>query len=268
MTSDEWALMRSKHPYVGEGMTKEDIGRNWDRLSKSYSDANYSEIKAEIVSDLLSMGALDGVSSLLDIGCGPGFFSMLLSEHVGRVVAMDASEGMLECLGRSVSEKGIGNIDTLCADWEGFDPGTTYDAVFTSLCPPTNDPGSILRMNRLSDRTCIYISSMGNDEAPHVRIWKRLGCDYSFKGYDTRYPCRFLREMGVEPVLKVYTQRNPVDLPYEEAFEAEMGRMLAYRERSEELEDAVAGVMEGMRTGDRVVYSGELRLGMLVWDRF
>lgn len=242
--------------------------KGWDKTSKNYTDAGYSVIKGEILSDLVSEGVLGKNSSLIDIGCGPGFFSVLLSGHVGRVYAMDSSEGMLKCLSETVSEKGIANITPLRADWDTFSPERTYNTVFTSLCPPTNNPESILKMNSLSDGNCVYVSSMGNDDSPHVKIWHRLGCDYSFKGYNTQYPFEYLKSLGADVRLKTYSQHVDKTMSYEEAFEAEIRRITGYRERTEEIEEAVAYVLDGMKEGDEIRYSADMKLGMLVWNRF
>lgn len=57
---------------------------------------------------LLKKG-LDNKSSLkiLDVGTGPGFFSILLSRMGNDVTAIDASEGMIETAGKNFREAGV-----------------------------------------------------------------------------------------------------------------------------------------------------------------
>ncbi len=50
--------------------------------------------------------------TVLDIGCGPGFFSVEAARMVGKsgkVIAVDLQEGMLEILKKKIQEKGIQN---------------------------------------------------------------------------------------------------------------------------------------------------------------
>jgi ubiquinone/menaquinone biosynthesis C-methylase UbiE len=47
---------------------------------------------------------------VLDVGCGPGFFSIYMAEMVGeegKVIAADLQEGMLECLRKKIKGTGV-----------------------------------------------------------------------------------------------------------------------------------------------------------------
>jgi ubiquinone/menaquinone biosynthesis C-methylase UbiE len=53
---------------------------------------------------------------VLDMGCGPGFFSMQIAEMVGatgKVTAADLQGGMLEKLGKKIRKAGVQNIISL-----------------------------------------------------------------------------------------------------------------------------------------------------------
>ncbi|GFI61392.1 demethylrebeccamycin-D-glucose O-methyltransferase [Clostridiales bacterium] len=64
---------------------------------------------------------------ILDIGCGPGFFSILLSELGYEVTAMDYSQKMLEEAEKNVIARGLsvnferGDAQNLCFDNASFD---------------------------------------------------------------------------------------------------------------------------------------------------
>ena len=58
-------------------------------------------------------------STVVDVGCGPGFASIDLSHLVGpqgRVIAVDSSEKFLAHLSATARAQGLDNVETLCTD--------------------------------------------------------------------------------------------------------------------------------------------------------
>ena len=88
----------------------EDVREYWnlrsDGFSKSVNDETDS--RGTAVSETLEcdLGAKPG-DRILDVGCGPGFFTMVLSERGMRVTGIDYSEEMLEKAKVNASAKGI-----------------------------------------------------------------------------------------------------------------------------------------------------------------
>lgn len=60
-------------------------------------------------------------SSVLDVGAGPGRFSLALAPRVSEVVAVDSSRAMLRILQRRASALGLANIRTVEERWEDVD---------------------------------------------------------------------------------------------------------------------------------------------------
>jgi trans-aconitate methyltransferase len=50
----------------------------------------------ELIADIVSHYGLDGTGRLLDLGCGPGTFTVPLASHFAEVVAVDADAGMID----------------------------------------------------------------------------------------------------------------------------------------------------------------------------
>ena len=61
--------------------------------------------------------------SVLDVGSGPGTFSLLLAEQAGKVTALDYSAGMLETLAREAEARGLANIERVRSTWRTMPPG-------------------------------------------------------------------------------------------------------------------------------------------------
>jgi 2-polyprenyl-3-methyl-5-hydroxy-6-metoxy-1,4-benzoquinol methylase len=54
---------------------------------------------------------LDGAGRLLDVGCGPGNFTLLMAPWFEQVTGVDADSDMLAEAERQATEAGIGNVD-------------------------------------------------------------------------------------------------------------------------------------------------------------
>lgn len=95
-------------------------------MSKSqqeFAAAHYGPRAADYVTsavhaagpDLDRMEALlrgRGAGTVLDLGCGGGHVSYRAAPHVGRVVAVDVTAGMLEQVRAQAAARGVGNIET------------------------------------------------------------------------------------------------------------------------------------------------------------
>ena len=59
-------------------------------------------------------------SSVLDLGCGSGNFTIPLTSHCREILALDFSPAMLDQLTLKLREKDISNVRTVCSKWEDF----------------------------------------------------------------------------------------------------------------------------------------------------
>lgn len=65
---------------------------------------------AEVADVLVAALGLDGSGRLLDVGCGPGWLTLLLAPYFAEVVGIDADADMLIEAARLADEKGVGNV--------------------------------------------------------------------------------------------------------------------------------------------------------------
>ena len=257
----EWRDEFAKHPMFGENMSRQALDDLWESGSAAYSDSRYSEIRDRIIETVLSKGYLRKEDTLLDVGSGPGTFAVPFSGHCRSVLCVDGSAGML----RRVEEKGIGNISLMKEDCMTLDTGCRRDVAFCSLCPPMNTPEGIDLMGRLGKR-CIYVSSANREKSLEGEIWEALGEDYSYAGYDTDYPYRYLLSKGIDAEVEYFTQENETTETEEECVKRFESLVSRYRR----VDDGCRGVI------DRIVRSHSedgivrqklvLRMGMLTWS--
>ncbi len=260
----EWETERLKHPFFGENKSEKEIRAVWDSAAEKYSDKNYNLIKEEIIDFLCSEYDLKD-KTLVDIGCGPGTYALPLSRRMKSILCVDQSRDMLDRLRDTVKEEGIVNIECTECDCRAMPPDFRRNVAFTSLCPPMNNPESVLGMERYADDLCIYISSANRDSSVETEIWKRLGRDYHYGGYHTEYPYMYLRSVGRKPTVKYFSQKISEAESFEEAaerFKTAFGKYLSLTDEiTEIIEDAVRNhSVDGFLRTER-----DNVKGLLVW---
>ena len=78
---------------------------------------------AEVAAVLRRELGLDGSGRLLDVGCGPGPFALLLADLFAEVVGVDADAGMIEEAGRQGRAVGADNVRWVCMRAESLPAG-------------------------------------------------------------------------------------------------------------------------------------------------
>ncbi|WP_025845626.1 class I SAM-dependent methyltransferase [Paenibacillus ehimensis] len=112
-----------------------DISNYWTSSSGSYDKAVKAQFRSRrtvaMWTSLLSegLGGREG-QAVLDMGTGPGFFSILLSRMGHRVTAIDASQGMIETASRNFKAAGV-NVKVYVGDAAHLhaEKDNTFDAV-------------------------------------------------------------------------------------------------------------------------------------------
>lgn len=107
----------------------------WEDISGTYSSDDQGDAPRRIVDSLLESGAVRPDDCVMEIGSGPGTYSLPLAQRVRILVCMDSSEGMLERLGASATGMGIGNIERFHKDWSTYAPGRATTSVWRRSFP-------------------------------------------------------------------------------------------------------------------------------------
>lgn len=109
----------------------EQIKKYWDSRSEGYSlqiEQERKEKKDDFYRTYFQ--SLPTGSSVLDIGCGPGFFSLLLANLGMKVTSADYSEGMLRKAKELIRQNSSAAVEFVRADAQNLPFGSgTFDAV-------------------------------------------------------------------------------------------------------------------------------------------
>ena len=259
----EWEHNRNKHPLIGEKISDIEILRMWDESAKKYDTSFYSNIANKIINKLDLKGLISG--SILDIGCGPGTFSIPFSKKAKNVIALDSSEQMLMRLKETCNSEKIDNISPLLGDCNNIPRDVRCDLVFSSLCPPMNNPESLLKMEKHGFNFA-YVSSANTGTSIETEVWSKLGKDYSYSGYNTKYPYDFLKSIGRKVELEYFTQKNIIIEPQEETIKKQLRLFSRYHYTSDKIHETIKSVVSRYSDGEYVNYSREMTMGLILWS--
>ncbi len=133
----------------------DEIAEYWDMRSPDFSDAirdekdNGSAARADEIISVLGIGR---GSRVLDIGCGPGYFELMLCGRTGaRITGIDYSQGMIDRASENAERYGI-DAEFRRMDAQALDFGDgCFDAVisrnvFWSLTEPEKAYSEIFRV--------------------------------------------------------------------------------------------------------------------------
>lgn len=114
-------------------LTQKEINEQWSESSENYSDIIDNELNsfrpAKWQEKILGNGARKEKLKILDAGCGPGFFSILLSRAGHEVIGVDGADGMLREAGIKAEKCGVSplflNMDCHKLDF----PDNSFDLI-------------------------------------------------------------------------------------------------------------------------------------------
>jgi hypothetical protein len=156
-----WTDAQSRSPLKARQIDPSKWVRFWDVYAAQYlkdvvsGERSYREIVAFLQREKIFVPG----DRVLDVGSGPGTYSLLFAEQAKKVTALDLSPGMLAALSREAAARGEANIDAVQSTWEEYSPREKHELVFASSSPAVNDEPSLLRMEELSSRSCCYVMS-------------------------------------------------------------------------------------------------------------
>ncbi|AFD00553.1 Methylase involved in ubiquinone/menaquinone biosynthesis [Methanocella conradii HZ254] len=213
----EWAIARLKLPHNAQKINDERWERYWDNASGDYrrqTGINIGLCK-DIIRYLMHDEKLRRGDTVLDIGCGPGTYTLLFAEVAKMVSGLDMSAEMLDRLRLNAEQKGVTNILAIRSKWADYIPDERYDLVFSAFCPGVNDPMALQKMEKCSRRSCCYVSiGDGKSPQPLYQLWEKLtGDHFSNEGYDVIYPLNVLLESNRNANVRYFTANIDVSMP-------------------------------------------------------
>lgn len=153
----------------------------WDRRAADYSQKPIPTASENPFLRLLEeKNLLTSDSTVLDIGCGAGLYSIALAKNVKSVVGVDVSPVMIEHGITRAEAEGIDNVRLSALDWAqvdidalGFRGG--FDLVFAHMTPAVADYSSFEKMNLCSRSWCVMAKPCRRSDSVKDAAFRLIG---------------------------------------------------------------------------------------------
>jgi SAM-dependent methyltransferase len=192
----------------------------WDEVADEYLRDVLAEESAyrSVIDYLLCRNVFRPWDRVLDIGCGPGTYSLLFAEGALTIDALDPSAAMLAAMAKEASLRDLTGIRPFRARWDDFLPRRQYDLVFSAMSPGVRDTKSLLKMEACSVRSCCLVTyGQAPGYGPRNDLWELVvGEPPSSNPFLYVYPYNVLREGGREPGLEMFDLKRTKTVPVEQ----------------------------------------------------
>ena len=251
-------------PFQGENMSPQQIIEFWNEYAGNYSSFQQGDLPERIIERLFETETLKPDYSVLEIGSGPGTYSLKLAPRVRILTCMDSSEKMLDILGRSIKNSGYTNIERFLEDWNEYVPKKGYDACIATLCPGSGSEESLIRMEKSARRSCIIVSWYANHgDDLNENIWKELGRDYSYDIRKSTGVQDWLKENGREFKMEILSTHITQDIPLTDIITREKSAFKAYGQR--DVEEIVKKILEPCTMNGIVHFDHINEMKLIYW---
>jgi len=172
----------------------------WNRRSEWYNKAVKGRV--ERTQGIIAKLDLDPECMVLDIGSGPGTFTIPIAKIVKHATAIDISKGMLTCLRENAEKEGVRNIACINKKWEDVELGNDieeHDIVIASysLFAMLDIKEALLKMDRVARKTVYLLTSAGEQTSNYNKLWPKLYGEEYVPGPDYIYIVNVLYQIGI-----------------------------------------------------------------------
>ncbi len=161
---------------------------------------------AEIIHLLTGRDMLHSHSQVLDIGCGPGRYSIEFAKKSKQVVGIDISAKMIEYAQENAHREKVDNTVFEVVPWETLNVdqyswNKKYDLVFASMCPGISSSESLLKMCQASKGACFLSNFVARKDKLREDLYREIyGNDPEYQwGKNIYYAINILWLSGYYP---------------------------------------------------------------------
>ena len=180
----------------------------WDRRAGRFA----ARLADSVVGDpfLARLRRLSGSrTSVIDVGSGPGRFTLALAPRVARITAVDPSRAMLDLLGRQARRRRLTNVEMVTGRWEDVDVAPA-DVVFASYVLPVvaDAPTFLAKLDAVARRhALLYLGAFTNDAIVDP-LWRHFHEKPRRPGPSWLDAVDVVREMGIDADVEVVEVAN------------------------------------------------------------
>lgn len=245
-------------------MNHDEIITFWNNYANQYSAFQQGDVPIRIINRLFELNALKPEYSVLEIGSGPGTYSLKISPRVRILTCMDSSKNMLDRLSKSIEECRYNNIELFLKDWREYVPKKGYDACIATLCPNSGSEESLIRMENSARKSCIIVSwhtNQGDDL--NEKIWKKLGQDHSYSLRKSTFVQDWLKDNERDYKIEMFETHMIYDVPSTEVIAHEKSAFEAYGQK--DVEAIVKELLDPITEDGMVHFDHVNKMKLICW---
>jgi SAM-dependent methyltransferase len=164
-------------------------------------------------------GVIDKSSTVLDIGCGMGGYTLPLAKRCATVAALDMDGASLAVLQAHAEQLGFDNVNCIKTMWERYELNDKYSFVFSAMCPAICNYDELLKMESLAAEACGLVAVTRGSYDLHRKHLMGLLSVKPEGGMTTEagWYYEMLYLMGRQPDVKNWSLHYEYSLPIEDA---------------------------------------------------
>lgn len=165
-------------------------------------------LRSRYADEFVARMDLQGATSLLDVGCGPGTIGLAVADQLQRVVGLDYSSAMLDAMRDKAVEMHLTNVETLHRAWEDdWSDAPECDIVVASRSTTVEDMATALGKLNAKARLRVYLTHLVGGHFTDPAIQAAMGRRVPSVP-DYIYLVNILHSMGIHPRLDYIAHEN------------------------------------------------------------
>lgn len=246
----------------------------WDSMAGSFNKFVVPTVESsKFLKLVLDNNMVESDFQVLDVGCGAGKYSIVLSNLCEKIIGIDLSPKMIENAKSNKKEYKINNIEFYCEDWadldltkRGFD--NNFDLVFAHMTPAVNSAETFEKLSKASRKYCVLCKPTRRTDPVSEKVKELVGINNNKEScdLDIAYAFEMLWLQGYEPKVEYEKQVWNMEKTLEEAFGLYINRVKSYKDITLEEEEIIKKYLESISKDGVVNEEVNTTIATLYWQ--
>ncbi len=256
-----------------KGNNKEASVDMWNSMAQSFNEQRIPSFADNKFLQLLQRNNMFSLDSLvLDVGCGPGKYTLALAERCKKCVGVDLSPRMIEIAKQKKVEEKLENIEFYCADWHevnlqqmGFEK--KFDLVFAHLTPAVQSADTFQKLLSASKGWCVLSKPTHRTDPVSDKVKKLVGITEKRESCNEEilFAFELLWRQGMFPCVTYEKQRWSMQKTLNEAYGMYINRAKTYRNISLAEEEIIKQYLQSIAVNGLICEEVDTTITTLYW---